>query len=43
LIPKTNLQPPEATMRQERTIEASILDLFAGHKIGRELMAMSIG
>ena len=24
-------------MRQERTIQASIFDLFAGHEIGREL------
>ena len=23
-------------MRQERTIQASIFDLFAGHEIGRE-------
>ena len=28
-------------MRQERTIQASLLDLFAGHEIGRELKAMS--
>ena len=28
-------------MRQERTILASIFDLFAGHEIGRELKAMS--
>jgi transposase, IS5 family len=28
-------------MRQERTIQASIFDLFAGHEIGRELRAMS--
>src|SRR5271166_78068 len=28
-------------MRQERTIQASIFDLFAGHGIGRELKAMS--
>ena len=28
-------------MRQERTIQASIFDLFAGHEIGRELKAMS--
>ena len=28
-------------MRQERTVQASIFDLFAGHEIGRELQAMS--
>jgi transposase, IS5 family len=28
-------------MRQERTIQASIFDLFAQHEIGRELQAMS--
>jgi IS5 family transposase len=28
-------------MRQQRTIQASIFDLFAGHEIGRELKAMS--
>jgi IS5 family transposase len=28
-------------MRQERTVHASIFDLFAGHEIGRELKAMS--
>ena len=28
-------------MRQERTVQASIFDLFAGHEIGRELKAMS--
>ena len=31
--------PP--TMRQERTVQASIFDVFAGHEIGRELKAMS--
>jgi IS5 family transposase len=29
-------------MRQERTVQASIFDLFAGHEIGRELKAMSM-
>jgi transposase, IS5 family len=29
-------------MRQERTVQASIFDLFAGHEIGRELKAMSV-
>src|SRR5260370_25175602 len=28
-------------MRQDRTVQASIFDLFAGHEIGRELKAMS--
>src|SRR5579864_426454 len=28
-------------MRQERTVQASIFDMFAGHEIGRELKAMS--
>jgi IS5 family transposase len=28
-------------MRQERTFQASLFDLFAGHEIGRELKAMS--
>jgi IS5 family transposase len=28
-------------MRQERTIHASLFDLFADHEIGRELKAMS--
>ena len=28
-------------MRQERTVQMSIFDVFAGHEIGRELKAMS--
>ena len=28
-------------MRQERTVQASLFDLFAEHEIGRELKAMS--
>ena len=28
-------------MRQERTVQASIFDVFAGHEIGCELKAMS--
>jgi len=28
-------------MRQERTVQASLFDIFAGHEIGRELKAMS--
>jgi transposase, IS5 family len=27
-------------MRQERSVQASIFDVFAGHEIGRELKAM---
>ncbi|MER9128065.1 hypothetical protein NKH81_34665 [Mesorhizobium sp. M0959] len=41
LIPKHHLQPPEPTMRQERTVQASIFDLFATQEIGHELRAMS--
>jgi IS5 family transposase len=33
--------PPELTMRQERTIQTSIFDLFGRHEIGRELKAIS--
>ncbi|HEY5409164.1 MAG TPA: ISNCY family transposase [Caulobacteraceae bacterium] len=29
-------------MRQQRTIQSSLFDLFAGHEIGRELKAMSM-
>ena len=29
-------------MRQERTVQASLFDLFAEHEIGRELKAMSL-
>ena len=28
-------------MRQERMVQASLFDFFAGHEIGRELQAMS--
>jgi transposase, IS5 family len=35
------LPPPEPTMRQERTVQASIFDVFAAHEIGHELKAMS--
>jgi hypothetical protein len=38
---KDKTEPPEPTMRQERTVQASLFDLFAGHEIGRELKAMS--
>jgi hypothetical protein len=42
LIPKQNPPPPEPTMRQERTVQTSIFDIFARHEIGRELTAMSV-
>ena len=29
-------------MRQERTVQASLFDVFAGHEIGRQLRAMSL-
>ncbi len=28
-------------MRQQRTVQANLFDLFAGHEIGRELNTMS--
>jgi transposase, IS5 family len=34
-------QPPEPTMRQERTVQGTLFDIFAEHEIGRELKAMS--
>src|SRR6266436_6096076 len=34
-------QPPEPTMRQERTVQGTIFDIFAAHEIGRELKAVS--
>jgi hypothetical protein len=36
------LPPLEPTMRQERTVQASIFDFFATHEIGYELKAMSL-
>jgi transposase, IS5 family len=33
--------PPEATMRQERTVQATIFEVFAGHQIGGELKTIS--
>src|SRR5262245_51114929 len=33
--------PPEPTMRQERTVQATIFEVFAQHEIGCELKAMS--
>src|SRR6266480_7376649 len=33
--------PPEPTMRQERTVQATIFEVFARHEIGCELKAMS--
>src|ERR671918_311827 len=41
--PKANPPPPEPTMRQERTVQASIFDIFARHEIGRELKACRSG
>ena len=29
-------------MRQQRTVQASLFDVFAGHEIGRQLRAMSL-
>src|SRR5258708_32040104 len=34
-------QSPEPTMRQERTVQATVFDIFAEHEIGRELNVMS--
>src|SRR5664279_1475331 len=34
-------RPPEPTMRQERTVQGTLFDIFAAHEIGRELKAMS--
>src|SRR4249920_749695 len=33
--------PPEPTMRQERTVQATIFEVFARHEIGCELKAIS--
>src|SRR4051812_37077504 len=33
--------PPEPIMRQERTVQATIFEVFAGHEIGCELKAIS--
>src|SRR5436309_13748747 len=38
---KAQPSPPEPTMRQERTVQATIFDVFAGHEIGCELKAIS--
>jgi transposase, IS5 family len=38
---KAQPSPPEPTMRQERTIQATIFEVFAGHEIGCELKAIS--
>src|SRR5437879_11432794 len=38
---KAQPAPPEPTMRQERTIQATIFEVFAGHEIGCELKAIS--
>src|SRR5690242_6042595 len=38
---KAQPSPPEPTMRQERTVQATIFEVFAGHEIGCELKALS--
>src|SRR5947208_9133246 len=38
---KAQPSPPEPTMRQERTVRATIFEVFAGHEIGCELKAIS--
>src|ERR1700751_2317107 len=38
---KAQPSPPEPTMRPERTIQATIFEIFAGHEIGCELKAIS--
>src|SRR5437588_1530286 len=38
---KAQPSPPEPTMRQERTVQATIFEVSAGHEIGCELKAIS--
>src|SRR5437762_14374789 len=38
---KAQPSPPEPTMRQERTVQATIFEGFARHEIGAELKAIS--
>src|SRR5438105_2212665 len=38
---KAQPSPPEPTMRQERTVQATIFEVFARHEIGGELKAIS--
>src|SRR5256714_9623363 len=38
---KAQPSPPEPTMRQERSVQATIFEVFAGHEIGCELKAIS--
>jgi transposase, IS5 family len=38
---KAQPSPPEPTMRQERTVQATIFEVFARHEIGCELKAVS--
>src|ERR1700720_807868 len=38
---KSQPAPPEPTMRQERTVQATIFEVFARHEIGCELKAIS--
>src|ERR1700751_3041935 len=40
---KAQPSPPEPTMRQERTVQATIFEVFAQHEIGCALKAMSQG
>src|SRR6185437_6233613 len=38
---KAQSSPPEPIMRQERTVQATIFEIFAGHEIGCELKTIS--
>src|SRR5260370_14305010 len=38
---KAQRLPPEPTMRQERTVQATIFEVFARHEIGCELKTIS--
>src|SRR5216683_8299712 len=38
---KAQPSPPEPTMRQERTVQATLFEVFARHEIGCELKAIS--
>src|SRR5438105_9100749 len=38
---KAQPSPPEPTMRQERTVQVTIFEVFAGQEIGCELKAIS--
>ncbi len=41
LIYKETQKTPEITMRQKRTVNTSIFDLYSDHEIGLELKAIS--